>query len=84
MDKNKSVWDFMNAIIDSPEPDFDKEYYAIEERFEQLFGHAVPREMIPDSISTEQIKTAMQKCIDTRRDDLLTILGVSLSYEYLY
>lgn len=84
MDKNKSVWDFMNAFIDGPEPDLDKEYSEIEKRYERLFGHGVPREMIPDSISKEQIKAAMQKCIDTNNDNLLAILGVNPNYDYLY
>lgn len=84
MDKNKNVWDFMNAFIDGPEPNLDKEYSEIEKRYERLFGHGVPREMIPDSITKEQIKSALQQCIDTNRDNLLTILGIHLNYDYLY
>ena len=84
MDKNKNVWDFMNAFIDGPEPNLDKEYSEIEKRYERLFGHGVPREMIPDSITKEQIKSALQQCIDTNMDNLLTILGIHLNYDYLY
>lgn len=84
MDKDKSVWDFMNAFIDGPEPDSDKAYSAIEQQYVQLFGHVVPREMLPASISTEQLEAAMQQCIDTNRDNLLAILGVNPNYDYLY
>lgn len=84
MDKNKNVWDFMNALIDGPEPELDKEYHEIEKRYEEMFGRTVPREMIPDSITVEQIKVAMQKCVDTNSDNLLAILGINLNYDYLY
>ena len=63
MDKNKSVADFMNSFLNTPEPKIDNEYYEIEEQYFRQFGHGVPREMLPDSISTEQIKQAMKKCI---------------------
>ena len=58
MDKNKSVADFMNSFLNTPEPKIDNEYYEIEEQYFRQFGHGVPREMLPDSISTEQIKQA--------------------------
>ena len=38
MDKNKSVADFMNSFLNTPEPKIDNEYYEIEE---QYFGNSV-------------------------------------------
>lgn len=84
MDKNKSVADFMNAFIDTPEPNIDTEYYEIEELYRQMFGHTVPRAMLPDSISMKQIKDAMRKCISIKSDNLFDLLGVELNNDYLY
>lgn len=44
MDKNKSVADFMNSFLNTPEPKIDNEYYEIEEQYFRQFGHGVPRE----------------------------------------
>ena len=74
MDKNKSVADFMNSFLNTPEPKIDNEYYEIEEQYFRQFGHGVPREMLPDSISTEQIKQAMKKCILSKKDNLFELL----------
>ena len=76
MDKNKSVADFMNSFLNTPEPKIDNEYYEIEEQYFRQFGHGVPREMLPDSISTEQIKQAMKKCILSKKDNLFELLGI--------
>lgn len=84
MDKNKSVADFMNSFLNTPEPEIDKEYYAIEEQYIQMFGHSVPREMLPESVSMEHIKQAMQKCILSQNDNLFELLGVTINNEYLY
>lgn len=82
--KNKSVADFMNSFLNTPEPEIDNEYYEIEKQYIQLFGHNVPREMLPDSISMEQIKQAMNKCILSQKDNLFELLGVTISDDYLY
>ena len=49
-------------------------------------GHSrgVPREMLPDSISTEQIKQAMKKCILSKKDNLFELLGIIINDNYLY
>ena len=67
MDKNKSVADFMNSFLNTPEPEIDNEYYEIEKQYTQLFGHSVPREMLSDNISMEQIKQAMNQCILSKK-----------------
>lgn len=84
MDKNKSVADFMNSFLNTPEPKIDNEYYEIEEQYLRQFGHGVPREMLPDSISTEQIKQAMKKCILSKKDNLFELLGIIINDNYLY
>ena len=94
MDKNKSVADFMNSFLNTPEPKIDNEYYEIEEQYFRQFGHGVPREMLPDSISTEQIKQAMKKCIlyikkrndDMDEDNIITLNdenGNEVEFEFL-
>ncbi len=84
MDKNKSVLDFMNSFIDSPMPAGGKVVSSVEKEYTKLFGHAVPREMLPPAISDKQLLAAMQKCIETRQDNLLTVLGVKESSGYMY
>ena len=85
MDKNKSVADFMNSFLNTPEPKIDNEYY--ENRKNSIFGNSVmvsQGEMLPDSISTEQIKQAMKKCILSKKDNLFELLGIIINDNYLY
>lgn len=84
MDKNKSVADFMNCFLGTPEPEIDHEYYEIEKQYTKLFGHSVPREMFPDNISLDQIKQAMKQCILSQKDNLFELLGVTINDDYLY
>lgn len=84
MSTDKKVSDFMNAFLDTPEPNIDQEYYQIEEQYKALFGHTVPRAMLPESISMESIKIAMKTCIENKKDSLFELLGVKLNDEYLY
>lgn len=84
MNMDKKVSEFMNAFISSPEPEIDQEYYQIEEQYNKLFGHTVPREMLPDSITMDCIKAAMKTCIENKKDSLFELLGVEINNEYLY
>lgn len=84
MSIDKKVSDFMNAFLNTPEPSLDHEYYQIEEQYEKMFGHIVPRAMLPDSISMDNIKSAMKTCIENQKDTLFELLGVELNNEYLY
>lgn len=49
-----------------------------------MFGEPVPTEMLPSRITDEQIKQAMRECIDTGKNNLLDILGVTIDYKVLY
>ena len=84
MSIDKKVSDFMNAFLDTPEPDIDQEYYQIEEQYKAMFDHTVPRAMLPDSVSMDSIKSAMKTCIENKEDTLFELLGVELNDEYLY
>lgn len=84
MNIDKKVSDFMNAFLDTPEPSVDQEYYQIEEQYKAMFGHTVPRAMLPDSVSLDSIKSAMKHCIENKNDTLLELLGVKLNNEYIY
>lgn len=84
MSIDKKVSGFMNAFLDTPEPNIYQEYYQIEEQYKAIFGHTVPRAMLPDSISMDSIKFAMQTCIENKKDALFELLGVELNDEYLY
>ncbi len=84
MGKDKKVSDFMNAFLNTPEPNVDQEYYQIEEQYKAMFGHPVPRAMLPDGISMDIIKSAMRICIENKKDTLFALLGVELNDEYLY
>lgn len=84
MNIDKKVSDFMNAFISSPEPSIDHEYFQIEAQYEKMFGHTVPRAMLPDSITMDSIKAAMKTCIENKKDTLFELLGVEIKDEYLY
>ena len=49
-----------------------------------MFGHNVPRSLLPDAMSEEQIISAMRKCISTKTDNLFELLGVEINEENLY
>ncbi len=84
MSKDKKVSDFMNVFLNTPEPNVDQEYYQIEEQYKAMFGHSVPRAMLPDGISMDIIKSAMKTCIENKKDTLFELIGVELNDEYLY
>lgn len=84
MNTDKKVSDFMDAFLSTSEPNIDQEYYQIEEQYKALFGHSVPRAMLPDSITMDSIKTAMKTCIENKKDNLFELLGVKINEEYLY
>jgi hypothetical protein len=84
MSIDKAVSDFMSAFISSPEPEIDHEYYQIEAEYSKMFGHTVPRAMLPDSITMDSIKTAMKTCIERKQDTLFELLGVKINNNYLY
>ena len=73
--------DFLNSTPQNP---IDKQYYDIEEQYRKLFGHGVPREMLPDSIDMDQIKKAMLKCIESKTDNLFQLLGVEINENCFY
>lgn len=84
MDKAKNLMDFMNAFIDTPEPFANEEYQKVEKQYEELFGHSVPREMVPSGISENQLMTALKECIESKSDNLFEILGIKINYDNLY
>ena len=81
--ENKNVWDFMNTFIDAPlmEEVVVSEY---EKQYEKVFGHSVPREMLPPSVTEEKLNVALKKCVEMKEDALFTILGITISSEYYY
>ena len=84
MNTDKKVADFMNAFISTPEPSIDQEYFQIEEQYKKMFGHTVPRAMLPDSITMDSIKAAMKTCIENKNDTLFELLDVIINDDYLY
>ncbi len=60
------------------------EYDKVQEEYFSIFGHNVPRSLLPDAISDEEIISAMKACIENNKDTLLELLGVELNDEYLY
>lgn len=53
-------------------------------KYREMFGKGVPTECLPSRITEEQIKQAMRECIETGKDNLLDILGVSIDDKVLY
>ena len=60
------------------------EYDKIQEEYFSMFGYNVPRALLPDAMSDEEIISAMKVCIENEKDTLFELLGVELNDEYLY
>lgn len=76
--------DFMRRLAEAPAPEIDEEAFELEQRYRQAFGHAVPREMLPPSITPEQVREAVERCLSEGTDKLLEILGVAIDKDALY
>ena len=85
MDEFNLIEDITNFVSSTVEKkEIDNEYYEVEDEYKKLFGHGVPREMLPINISMEKIKDVMKKCIETKTDDLFGTLGVEINPDALY
>lgn len=60
------------------------EYDKIQEEYFSMFGHNVPRSLLPDAMSDDEIISAMKACIFSKKDNLFEVLGVTISDDYLY
>lgn len=60
------------------------EYDKVQNEYFSMFGHNVPRSLLPDAMSDEQIISAMKTCIANKKDNLFELLGVKINEEYLY
>lgn len=84
MNQEQKMLQFLNSFsMDHCDP-FTSVYRQVEKAYCSKFKHSVPREMLPDSISTEVLMKAMQECIDTNEDKLFEILGITINEEFLY
>ena len=81
--ESKNVWDVINAFIDTPLVE-EVVLSKSEQQYVKMFGHSVPREMLPPSVTEEQLEAALKKCVELKEDDLFNLLGVTLSSDYLY
>ncbi len=75
MMKDKILY-FMNKLIDEDINDFDNEKFELEQKYAAMFGHGVPREMFPPSISEDEIRKAVECCVQNQKDELMKILNV--------
>lgn len=69
--------DFVNKLIDEDINDFDEEKFELEQKYAALFGHGVPREMLPPGISEDEIEKAVESCVQNQKDQLMEILNVA-------
>lgn len=79
-----SIENFMNAFLDSPIQKIDQEYIDIESEYKALFGHIVPREMLPAEVTADAIKSAMLESIKSGKDIVMEKLGAEINPDYLY
>lgn len=81
--RNK-VKSFMKYLINKKSTDVDKEYLDLLSKYRKMFGEPVPTEILPSRITEDQIKQAMRECIDTGKNSLLDILGVTIDDKVIY
>lgn len=67
---------FMNKLVDEDIDGFDEEKFELEQKYAVMFGHGVPREMFPPSISEDEIMKAVESCVQNQKDELMKILNV--------
>lgn len=73
--KDKMLY-FMHKLMDEDINDFDDEKFELEQKYAAMFGHGVPREMFPPSISEDEIMKAVESCVQNQKDELMKILNV--------
>ena len=81
--ENAFDW-FVNEQKSENPDNTSNEFNKLVEEYVQLFNRAVPREVIPDSISDEELSRALRKCIDSKEDTLLEDLNITLDENNLY
>ena len=68
---------FMKKLIDEDDTNgVDDEKFRLEQKYAAMFGHGVPREMFPSSISEDEIMKAVESCVQNQKDELMKILDV--------
>ncbi|MDE7183919.1 MAG: GNAT family N-acetyltransferase, partial [Lachnospiraceae bacterium] len=67
---------FMNKLIGEDINDFDNERFELEQKYAAMFGHGVPREMFPPSVSEDEIMKAVESCVQNQKDELMKLLDV--------
>lgn len=75
---------YMKFLLNKKNTNIDNEYYELHKKYRKMFGKSVPTEVLPSKITETQIKQAMRECIETGKDSLLDILGVSIDDKVLY
>lgn len=63
-------------IKNTPEVKVDYELEELEQRFNKAFGYRMPREELPPSITNDDLKSAMKKCLEENSDKLFEILNI--------
>lgn len=80
-----STTDFLDSWIkETPKSELNRRYFEIEDRYAALFGHRVPTELLPTSISDDILITCMETCIREKQDKLFDLLGVTVDKDVLY
>lgn len=67
-----------------PPKDEDKACRDLEQQYFALFHERVPREMLPASISEQQIAAALKTCLERKENVLLELLGFKSSDSLIY
>jgi len=79
-----NTMDYMISLANQKTEKDDDEYMEIERRYVSAFGHAVPREMLPTSLSKAELLNAMKRCVDSNTDNIFEVLGIEINPEHLY
>lgn len=75
---------YMKYLINKKNTNVDKEYLELLNKYREMLGKNVPTECLSSRITDTQIKQAMRECIETGKDNLLEILGVSIEDTVIY
>lgn len=75
--------DFMFSLAQKP-AEGEVKISDTEKEYTRMFGHVVPREMIPPAVTEERLEEVMKACVESGKDELLQILGVQADEHKLY
>ena len=83
MMNNNSKWSLEDLFDDNNNTEKNEEQVLLEQYINK-FGHGLPMELIPDTISNTEIFQKVKVCLESNQDTLLEMLGIEINETDIY